>query len=216
MSDQIRAYIARAPEAISGSGGHSTTLRVARALFNGFELTRDDVLRWLKVYNARLSDKWTDRELEHKADSAARATYDKPAGWMLSTHATGFPNSPKAGACKKVAVFSEKPTPVGVKKAKKYVLATHATGFSHSPVMCAHTHTRAQSHPESKKSVASVPKYRQPDREYRKTVASVPKAPQWTDEQIRLEHRPLWRMDGDGRWKPLNDAARKLVQAAQK
>jgi hypothetical protein len=49
-----------------------------------------------------------------------------------------------------------------------------------------------------------------------KADREVPKPPRWTDEQIRLEHRPLWRMDSDGRWKPLNDAARKMVQAALK
>jgi hypothetical protein len=42
----------------------------------------------------------------------------------------------------------------------------------------------------------------------------VPKRPEWTEEQIRREHRPLWRMDSDGIWHPLNDAAQKLVQAS--
>jgi hypothetical protein len=32
-------------------------------------------------------------------------------------------------------------------------------------------------------------------------------APKWTDEQIRREYRPLWRMSSDGTWHPLNDAA---------
>ena len=59
MSDRIRTYVERAPEAISGQGGHNTTLRVARTLYNGFALSRDQVLEWLHVYNARLSEKWT-------------------------------------------------------------------------------------------------------------------------------------------------------------
>ena len=33
-------------------------------------------------------------------------------------------------------------------------------------------------------------------------------APKWTDEQIRREYRPLWRMSSDGTWHPLNDAAK--------
>ena len=89
MNESIRAYIERAPEAISGQGGHNTTLRVARTLYNGFALSRDQVLEWLHVYNARLSEKWTPRELEHKADSAASGRYDKPRGWMLNRHDSG-------------------------------------------------------------------------------------------------------------------------------
>jgi hypothetical protein len=89
MNLYIRRYIDQAPEAISGSGGHMTTLRVARCLFNGFGLDRQEVFEGLKVYNSRLADKWTDRELMHKADSAASGTYDKPSGWMLpATDAT--------------------------------------------------------------------------------------------------------------------------------
>ena len=80
----VRAYIERAPEAISGNDGHGTTFRVARTLFNGFGLSRDQVLEGLHVYNARLPDKWSDRELTHKADSAVHAMYDKPRGWMLN------------------------------------------------------------------------------------------------------------------------------------
>jgi hypothetical protein len=57
--NKIGDYIERAPEAKSGQGGHNTTLRVARTLYNGFALSRDQVLEWLRVYNARLSEKWT-------------------------------------------------------------------------------------------------------------------------------------------------------------
>ena len=83
MNCRIRRYLEHAPEATSGSGGHLTTLRVARSLHNGFALDRQEVLEGLRAYNSRLSDKWSERELEHKADSAATGTYDKPRGWML-------------------------------------------------------------------------------------------------------------------------------------
>ena len=69
--------------------GHLTTLRVARCLYNGFGLSCQQVFECLRVYNSRLADKWTDRELLHKAQSAASGTYDKPSGWMLpATDAT--------------------------------------------------------------------------------------------------------------------------------
>ena len=89
MNPHIRRYIDQAPEAISGSGGHLTTLRVARCLYNGFGLSCQQVFEYLQVYNSRLADKWIDGELRHKAQSAANGTYDKPSGWMLpATDAT--------------------------------------------------------------------------------------------------------------------------------
>jgi hypothetical protein len=36
-------------------------------------------------------------------------------------------------------------------------------------------------------------------------------SPQWTADQIRAEHRPLWRISVDGRWHPVNAAAEKLI-----
>ena len=89
MNPQARKYIESAPEAISGSGGHLTTLKVARSLYNGFGLDRQAVLEGLRAYNSRLSDKWSDRELEHKADSAATGNYDKARGWMLDNEHPG-------------------------------------------------------------------------------------------------------------------------------
>jgi hypothetical protein len=85
MSDQISNYINHAELAISGQGGHPTTLRVARCLYNGFALSRDEVLKWLRVYNERLDEKWTEKELAHKADDAVKGPYDKPRGWMLKS-----------------------------------------------------------------------------------------------------------------------------------
>ena len=148
---QIRQYIERAPQAVSGSGGHLTTLRVARSLFNGFGLDRQKTLEWLRVYNSRLSDKWNDRELEHKADSAARGTYEKPRGWMLNGSLAPPP---------KIAIRREKNTPEGIKKAKKYILATDATAISHTQSGgYARAHAHAQSRGQSKISVASVAKF---------------------------------------------------------
>jgi hypothetical protein len=119
----IRAYIERAPEAISGKGGHLTTLYVARSLFNGFALSRDQVLEGLHVYNARLSDKWSDSELTHKADSAVCAIYDKPRGWMLNRHQSWEP--------RRISIHAQKITHHDQKIAKKYVPATDATDIFH-------------------------------------------------------------------------------------
>ncbi len=143
--NQIRRYIEHAPEAISGNGGHSQTLKVARCLFNGFGLSRQEMLEWLGVYNARLSEKWTARELEHKADAAANGSYDKPAGWMLQ-------DAPHT--CKPVAIKCATMSHVVPATGKKYVLATVATVNSYSYTDTgAHTRTHNK---ELKSGVASV------------------------------------------------------------
>ena len=120
----VRAYIERAPEAISGNGGHATTLRVARTLFNGFGLSRDKVLEGLRLYNARLSHKWSDRELAHKADSAVCAMYDKPRGWML--------NRRQSCEVRRISIRVPQFTCQRHKVAKKYTLATDATDITHT------------------------------------------------------------------------------------
>lgn len=148
MNDRIRTYIERAPEAISGQGGHNTTLRVARALYNGFALSRDQVLEWLQVYNSRLSERWTARELEHKADSAARGRYDKLRGWMLG---------PGRSEPRRIVIGAAKNASQGWKPTKKYVLATDAMDVFYSqPTKHARTRARAQSYGESEITVASV------------------------------------------------------------
>ena len=144
MNDSIRAYIERAPVAISGQCGHGTTLRVARTLYNGFALSRDQVLEWLRIYNRQLSEKWTERELAHKADSAVRGTYDKPRGWLF----TGHRLRPR-----RIAIRTPETNGMGQKIAKKYVLATDATDILHTTC---HAHAHAHSVGVSGKSVASV------------------------------------------------------------
>src|SRR5262245_1825136 len=118
MNDSIRAYIDRAPAAISGQRGHDTTLRIARTLYNGFGLCRDQVLESLRIYNRRPAEKWTERELAHKADSAVRGTYDKPRGWLL----TGHQSQPR-----RMAIRAPETSGMDQKIAKKYILATDAT-----------------------------------------------------------------------------------------
>ena len=148
MNDRIRTYIERAPEAISGQGGHNTTLRVARTLYNGFALSRDQVLEWLQVYNSRLSDRWTARELEHKADSAAGGRFDKPRGWMLGRGSS----EPR-----RIVIQPAKNANCAWKPAKKYVLATDAMDVFYSQsTMHARTRAHARSGGESEIAVASV------------------------------------------------------------
>jgi len=191
MTDRIRAYVDRAPEAISGSGGHATTLRVARSLFNGFGLSRQETLGWLRVYNARLRDKWTDRELEHKADSAANASYDKPRGWMLATLATLVSHTQPAG---EIVVRGGSHPPIGAKRGKKYVLATLATLVSHTQP----TVTRAPAHARA-------------DWDSKISVATVPKGEPWYLAPGAFH--AVYYQNPDGSKTPANDATRRAVAA---
>ena len=86
LLDRARAYLATCDAAISGQGGHSTTLRVASALVNGFGLSADDALALLASdYNPRCEPPWSVKELRHKVDDAVKAgpPSGKAPGWLL-------------------------------------------------------------------------------------------------------------------------------------
>jgi hypothetical protein len=71
---RARAYVARMPDAVSGEGGHTQTLKVAQVFVRGFNLPDDAALTLLREYNERLQENgqetWTEEELAHKIQSA--------------------------------------------------------------------------------------------------------------------------------------------------
>lgn len=72
---RARAYLAAIPAAISGARGHDQCFAAARALA-GFVvkgLPEADAWCLLTEYNARCEPPWSERELEHKWDSAKGA-----------------------------------------------------------------------------------------------------------------------------------------------
>lgn len=86
ITDRARRYLARMPGAVSGSGGHHTTWRAALAMVKGFDLEPGEALAILRAdYNPRCSPTWTDRELQHKVETAAKARVE--AGWLLRDRA---------------------------------------------------------------------------------------------------------------------------------
>jgi hypothetical protein len=77
------AYLAAMPEAIEGQHGSDATMRAARALVRGFNLSPEDAfdLLWHE-YNPRCRPPWPADELRRKIDGAARS--DKvPRGYLL-------------------------------------------------------------------------------------------------------------------------------------
>ena len=84
---RAHAYAAVFAPAISGSGGHTQTMKLARALVTGFDLSESECLEVLRSYNARCQPPWSERELAHKAHEAVTKADPKgmPVGHMLAT-----------------------------------------------------------------------------------------------------------------------------------
>jgi hypothetical protein len=80
--ERARAYVAKMPAAVSGSGGHNRTFEVAQVLVRGFSLSRDDAWAVLCDYNARCEPPWDERDLAHKLESAM-ADSRLPQGYLL-------------------------------------------------------------------------------------------------------------------------------------
>lgn len=80
LAERARQYVAKMPEAISGSSGHKAAFRVAVVLVRGFELDDDTALAILtQDYNPRCQPAWKRKELAHKVESA-RALGRMPFG----------------------------------------------------------------------------------------------------------------------------------------
>jgi hypothetical protein len=82
LQERIQAYLDAIPPAIAYSDGHKQTFKVACLLFNGWALTVDETLAWLKVYNTKCEPPWSDKELAHKAKDAAKAKHEKSRGYL--------------------------------------------------------------------------------------------------------------------------------------
>ena len=83
VQERARRYVRRMPEAISGSGGHRAAIKAALAVVRGFGLAPDDAVDVLKrEYNPRCQPPWTEKELQHKVESAAK--FERaPVGYLL-------------------------------------------------------------------------------------------------------------------------------------
>jgi len=77
------AYLQAMPPAVSGQGGHSATYSAATVLVHGFGLSSEHALNLLLAhYNPRCQPPWTEKELRHKAEDAAKKPHDRPRGWL--------------------------------------------------------------------------------------------------------------------------------------
>ncbi|NQU22699.1 MAG: bifunctional DNA primase/polymerase [Candidatus Nealsonbacteria bacterium] len=94
ITERAIAYMAECPPAISGQGGHPQTFKVAQALVNGFCLEPGVALRLLREhYNPRCEPPWSEKELQHKVDSAQKHPADKPTGWLRDHSLDSLPGN---------------------------------------------------------------------------------------------------------------------------
>ena len=84
VSERAARYLTYCPGAISGSGGHDTTFRVAIALVHGFCLSQETAYQLLlDHYNLKCSPPWNDAELRHKITSVCSTRPIKGSGYLL-------------------------------------------------------------------------------------------------------------------------------------
>lgn len=81
---RARAYLAKVPAAISGSGGHNQTWDAALKMVRGFDLSEGDAFALLwNDYNPRCDEKWSEKDLWHKVKGAAKDGR-RPRGYLLA------------------------------------------------------------------------------------------------------------------------------------
>lgn len=86
------AYIARAPEAISGQRGHDALWSVTFAVVHGFGLSEQDAfsLIWTE-YNPRCRPAWNEREIWHKIRSASQKAHSSlNRGYLLERNSANW------------------------------------------------------------------------------------------------------------------------------
>ncbi|MGL4943691.1 MAG: bifunctional DNA primase/polymerase [Thermoguttaceae bacterium] len=83
--DRCLLYVNKMDAAVSGSGGHAATYRVACTIFWDFALSESQGWNILWQYNARCQPPWTEAELQHKMESALDpSNKTKPRGWRAA------------------------------------------------------------------------------------------------------------------------------------
>lgn len=80
--DQVRAYLAALPPAVSGEGGHSRTFATACVLVLGFNLRPEQAMPFFEEWNRTCQPPWSERELERKLAEADEKPGDR--GYLIA------------------------------------------------------------------------------------------------------------------------------------
>ena len=98
LQERIQAYLDAIPPAIAYSHGHKQTFKVACLLFNGWALTVDETLAWLKVYNAKCEPPGAIRNSPIRPKTQPRLnTKNRAAISLMRQSQTNGPN--RIGPC---------------------------------------------------------------------------------------------------------------------
>jgi KaiC/GvpD/RAD55 family RecA-like ATPase len=111
LDERIAAYVDACDPAISGQEGHNKTFSVACSLVNGFDLSGSAALFWLKRFNERCQPPWSERDLEHKIQSAQGATHEKARGHLIGNGPAHRGHSSWNGGSNQNSAPSPKRTP---------------------------------------------------------------------------------------------------------
>ncbi|MGV3483434.1 MAG: hypothetical protein ACO1RT_03340, partial [Planctomycetaceae bacterium] len=107
---RAQAYLDTMEPSISGSGGHAVCFRAACKLVIGFDLDTETAYSLLtNGYNSRCQPPWSEKELRHKVESAAKEPGDR--GYMLTERAseTHHPGVDLAGIIGNPTTAEEEP-----------------------------------------------------------------------------------------------------------
>lgn len=81
--ESARRYLKKMPPAVSGQGGHARLYAAATCLVHGFGLEPSIAFDLLKQeFNPRCEPTWSDKELWHKIDDAAKKPHGRPFRWL--------------------------------------------------------------------------------------------------------------------------------------
>ena len=81
--ERARRYVEKMPAAISGSNGHDAAFGVAQTLVRGFALSIEQARPLLLEYSGRCTPPWSEREIEHKLQSANEQSR-LPYGYIIN------------------------------------------------------------------------------------------------------------------------------------
>ena len=79
-----KMYIEKyAAPAVSGEGGHNQAFRTCNAIFNGFDLSRDEGWPIFMDYCSRCVPPFRETEAKHLYSELMKKPPRKPRGWLL-------------------------------------------------------------------------------------------------------------------------------------
>jgi putative DNA primase/helicase len=85
ISERVRRYLQAIPASVAKQGGDDQLFKTADILVNGFALSPEQALPFLREYNTRAEPPWPENRLVYKLEQALENPRpDKPFGYLLN------------------------------------------------------------------------------------------------------------------------------------